>query len=450
LLDSFFALNLQLNMRLNLVLLFLVSVTSALSAIYWKVDKDFFTEKIRWNEAQSRSQLSALTHAVEAEIEGLTQIIDLSFPALNEARHDYGSEQAYSRFHMISRLQKGADGEWLLSPAYYLEKSAVRSWAGSYTNLALRSLKESDIQKGVILSLLDPQRKPWFLLVATSPLTQIRYAAILPTDAFQAIVDRQKGGLSQISLINNQAQVIAHSIPEYIGSRMSEDAIVEEFTQNGQASGSGFFSGLEGEKVHGFYAQAAHTNLYVTVATPLDDLLKERGAIKTRFIYLGVGVVLIGLAFLLLFSGSENSEEVRLLQPVAVQRPSKKIEEVILPAAKAPEAIEKPTMMPPVPPPLHDRTGNTEKFENLFGDRKVAEAFDMIDNLEAPPRGLAPEPIVEALPEPEEPDTMVIAPLHLNSEPLLEQKMPDLINLQRKDSKLDEFTVVIRKPGEIL
>lgn len=430
-------------MRLNLVFAFLFIVVGSIGAIFWKVDSDFYSQKIRSNESQSRVQISAISHSIETEIEGLTQVLDLAYPIISEMKRDYTSDQVFSKFQMIGKLQKTDTGEYNFENISYLEKTPIRSWAKTYTFFALKNLKSENFEKAKVQVLHDTTRKPWLLFVVKSSVTQNMYAAILGKDFFQSVVDHQKGQMGTVSILNNSGQVIAHSTAEYVGLDLKEDEIVKEISAGTHSNGSGFFKGLQNEVNHGFYDRIENHDLYVTISTPMTELMAERAALKKKFIFLGFGVIFIGLALLFFFDPSRKNE-IDIPTAVITQKTTEVpvVSTVVAPQLK-PQPTEEVKMMPPSPIPVENETQKSE-FENLFGQRKIAEAFDMIDNLDTPPRKL-----IEGETESRRQELPPKQPT-VEANQKLEEVAPitkPLIVMQRREHKSDHFEVDVRKPG---
>jgi hypothetical protein len=475
-------------MRLNLIFIFLLAVAAALTAIYWKVDRDFFADKLLWNEAQSRSQLSALTRSIESELEAFSQILDLSLPSLQNSKADYATDQAISRFQMVAKIDD-QNGDWKLDQKYFLEGTSVKAWAPSYIYLALKTRPPGKDQSNELLTLLDPHRKAWVLLVTTSRTTQNHYVALLPADALQAIVDRQKGQMSTVAILNDQSQVLAHTTSEYIGSLFKEDPMVQEFMKGGNASGSGIYLGLQGEKMHGFYEAVEGSNLFVTIDTPLAVLMAERSKIKIRFLFMGLGISFIGVAMLMLLGDGQTDARSFALtrsalptppmsQPLPKQteiaRPTRVAAMVTAPSPPLPPKIPAPPSKAP-PAPRKIKSDANERFDKLFSDRKIQEAFAMIDTLDNVPvvTPMPPAPPSVATPAKEERgDTAAVVPVEdkldkldkLRTQPPTQlPKAPSMpppltiekiiekpleIQMNRKMNKLDHMNVEIRKAGQ--
>ncbi len=460
-------------MRSNIIAIFLLVVVTALTAIYWKVDQDFFSEKLIWNEVQSRSQLSALTRSVQSELEGFSQVLDLTLPGLRDSKKDYDHDQVYSNFQMIGTLSE-QNSEIRIDQKYFLEGTTVKTWAPTYISLALQGMHLTSESQNFLLTILDPKRRAWILFVTTSRVTQKQYAAILSSDAMQGIIDRQKGQMATLSILNGKTQVLGHTTSEYIGSLLKEDPLAQELIKTGNGSGSGLFES-QGERVHGFYEQVEGTNLFVTVETPLRLLMADREKIKTKFVFMGLGISLLGVAMLMLLGGSSALSQTA--QAVASPKDSSKVVANPVAAIKL-EAAAKLSKMPiaavaatppsvllasvpsappalpaeeeklPAPPVDKHKSDSDEKFAVLFNDRKIQETFEMIDQLDSPPQPPPLPPInVPVMAQPP-PLPRIKTPVVAQPPPLPGSTPDVIIHLQRKTSKLDELDFEVRRPGQ--
>jgi hypothetical protein len=389
--------------------------------------------------------LASLTRATEAELQGLTPILDLAWSTLSANKSEtYGNEQTFAHFHMIAKVS-GQGSAQRLDSVFTLDKSPVRAWGPTYAVAELRnaSAANSDTEPNAshLWTVLDPGRKVWFLYDAVSKSTGEHYAALLPVDFLQGLLDRQKGQASSFAIVNSRAQVVAHTTPEYVGQLLSQDPLVQLFQSSGHPTGSGLIDGLQGERVHAFFEKANGTNLYVTVATPVRVLMAQRSHLKYRFLYLGLGLSFIGVCLILLMQ--ESSAPVsQTASAIAMSVPPKALAYVA--EAPLPEALKMP--LPPPPPAAMqaltpDLIPQVEKFEALFSDRKVSGAMDLIDSLEESPPPAPPSPLPE-VPQHTPAIKVEAAP---PPPPWAGAHKPQ-IERPQKSSKLDEFPVKVRKP----
>ena len=469
-------------MRIRLLAIFILILSLSLYVIYWKVDRDFFSEKISWNETQSRSQLAALTRALQAELEGYSQVLDLSLPIILDSKSStYGSDQAYSQFQMISKLN-GTKAETF----FYLANTPVQSWAEKQApNLPLASAGQ------VLQVYREGQSKPWVIAKLHSKITQDNFVVVVDTAFLQGLLDREKGLMSEFAVVNDKGQVLAHSKnPEYINLNFHEDPLTQEAMKSTYSSGSGIY-GESDSRFHGFFEKVDGTNLVVEVKTPLNLLMSEKDVLKTRFRYLGLGLLSLGIFLILLLEDNKVAEagpvkganmastpvkvkapEVKAgvssgvkpestPQPPIADEPLQKANEaeVILksPAAEAKKAdhrppaelaeVTSPSFRKNIPPPPEVLSDTENEFEDLFAEKKIREAFEAIDSIESPPPqstqeiAFSDDSLTEPPPQPHV--SVEVAP---PPPPLSESPSRPNIQVPRRESKLDTFAVKVRKP----
>jgi two-component system, NtrC family, sensor kinase len=301
-------------------------------ALVLRVDQVMFDDKLNMGEAQSRAQMGSLSKALSTEVQGLKDIMTLSFGEIEQSKTDYPANRPYSRFHMLARLQapaqKSGPTEWQIQSAFYAEKSTVKSWATSYITLALKTVQAGDIRSGAahFFVLMDSQRQPYMLMVHNSFGSW--FAGLLGPEVFQGLMDRQKGQKSTVFVVNLQGQALAHTIQEYIGNLLTEDPLVAELMKSSVGSGFGSFRDLRGESVQGLYEQIENTNLYAVITTPVKVLLTGRETTRMQLVLLGAGLALIGVAVFFLSDKGTTST------PVPSRLPP-----VIAPSAPAPGSV---------------------------------------------------------------------------------------------------------------
>ena len=286
-------------MRAKLVTIFLVLLGLFTFGTVFRVDQLLFSDKLSWSEAQARAQVGSLSEALQSNLKTVNQVLEVSWPILQESKKDFAPGKPYSRFPMIAEFVKSTNGDWNLETKYFLENSAVRSWAPNYAMMALKGVQGSQIPIGgaTVLSILDPNRKPYFLVITRNQ--QQWLAALCGPELFQEIMDRQKGLVSSVFAVNSLGQTLAHTVPEYVGSLLTDDPMVKALTQGGGTSGSGLFDSSKGQ-VQGIYEQVPQTNVFVAVSTPLSQLMANRKDVRLQLILLGLGFALVGTAILLL------------------------------------------------------------------------------------------------------------------------------------------------------
>jgi signal transduction histidine kinase len=319
-------------MRAKTVTIFLFTFAIFVGLLVWRVDDLFFGDKLNWSEAGSRAQMSLIISSLEGQVQNLKDMFIVSYPKIATDGKDFSSSEPYSVFQAMmtaSPTQSSEGADWRFSGVTYQAKSPVRAWATSYIGLTLKSVKPADVKPGSVnlYSLLDPERKPYLLMLIHSgdaagagagASSQASWmVGLLGPEVFQKLMDRQKGQLSQVYLVNLQAQALGHTVPEYVGSLLSEDPLVANLIKAGSSSGSGFFKNLKGQEIQGMYEQVGATNVFAVISTPMQELLKNRDGIRWQLILLGFGVALVGAALFAFMDPSDSAKGNKAIQAAA-------------------------------------------------------------------------------------------------------------------------------------
>lgn len=279
--------------------IFFLTFVVFIATVVWRVDQVMFGDKLAWGEAQSRAQMSALSHALEIEIRSLKDMLLMSYSEVELGKKDFSSHRPYSQFQMMSKLlppnQKEDRKDWQVVSTFFQENSPTKKWAAPYITLALKSVKEEDVKSSSanVYTLMDPSRKPYLLLLARGGANW--YAGLLGSEVFQGLMDRQKGQKSTVFAVNLQGQALGHTTQEYVGSLLTEDPLVSELIKSSVGSGFGIFKDLKGESVQGLYEQVEGTNIYSVITTPVSSLTENRDKVRWQFILMGLGLAMIGL-----------------------------------------------------------------------------------------------------------------------------------------------------------
>lgn len=288
------------------IVVFLVIVAALITMTVVQVDYALFNDQTAQGEAATRAQLAALVPAVHSEFRALSENTKTVLSGLVDKGGDF-NDSVSTKAEMVARIRPNETGEWTLIGKVFHEKTNVRAWAESYSVIALKSIKPKDISQSgaALVSLLDPQRNPFFLWIIRED--DQRWAAVITKPAlFQSLMDRQKGQLSTVYLVNRQGQVLGHTTPEYVGTLISEEPITAEIISIGKRAGSKLFKDKSGSTIHGFYEQVPYTNIFVALARPLKAAEKSRESLRLQMILLGVGLMMVGVAAMVLVSRAEN------------------------------------------------------------------------------------------------------------------------------------------------
>lgn len=285
-------------MRGRLITVFFVLLGCFIAATIFRVDQILFADKIAFSEASARAQSGALSEAMATELKSLRESLELATPELFKNSQDYPKNKPYSQFEMIAKLSRKPTGEWAIEPRVFKQGSQVKSWAMSYVNIALQGLNQMQLGVGEsrLLSLMDPQRRPYFLFVTR--LVDYWAVGVTAPDLFQSVVDRQKGLKTSVYAVNELGQTLAHTTPEYVGTMLTDDPVVTALQKSESGSGSGVY-GLGAASVQGIFEKIPSANVFVVVSFPLKDVMAERKSVRMQFVFLGGGFLLLAVALVL-------------------------------------------------------------------------------------------------------------------------------------------------------
>ncbi len=356
-------------MRAQLITVFLVSFASFIGLLVWRVDDIMFSDKLAWSEAQSRSQMSPLIHSLEIELSNLSETLSMSLPQIREAKKDYTRGTPLARFQMVTGLKSLGQKEWTMDRPLFLEQAPAKQWAQQYVTLLLKNIDARDIKPGAVAaySLLDPQRKSYLFLVHNMALAgeggeakQTQWLGVLVgPEFFQSLMDRQKGQISSVFLVNQLGQALGHTTPEYVGNLLSEDPIVSELMKAQTGNGSGTFKNLKGESIQGFYEQVERANVFAVITTPVGALLKNRDQVRMQILMLGFGLAFVGVAvFAFVYRPDPESEKksAQVFVPPAPSGPQKVV-------AAAATTLPSPLPLPAPLPAQQSGDGASDKME---------------------------------------------------------------------------------------
>lgn len=280
-------------------IIFFLTFSIFVAGLVWRTEQVVSTDKMASYQSEIRAQVIGISKALNSEVKNLESIIQLSYNEIDRTKSDFPTGKPYSKFQYLSQVLPpvGAESkEWQIISQYYQEKSETKSWAGHYIPLALKSisLNELTTRGSAFIGLLDPQRKPYLLMIHNHGGNW--YVGLLGEEIFQDTIEKLKGQKSSFFVVNQKGQAVAHMTREYIGSMLTEDPIVIDLMKRNLDAGNGEFTNLKREKVQGFYQRVEGTNSYVVTTTPMKVLTASKDSIRLQLGMMGVGMLLLGLA----------------------------------------------------------------------------------------------------------------------------------------------------------
>lgn len=296
-------------MILKNLILFLVFGLGLSGVLIWQADQEFTQRTARTQEANLRSQALIIKSGLERDLQ------DWTAQGQNFLAQKNRELPAKSNFLVLGQASL-RDGQWTLDSSLFQAKSKVTTWAASYIQLALQTIHWKDIEdvNSLMVSVLDPQKKPYLLLVSGD--SHLKTFALLSPTAMQKWIDVQSGLLQQAFLMTQAGQVLAHTLSEYVGSVLTEDALVAEISTEGTGSGTRFLSRGRQNQMLSVFERVPGTNLYVVLESSMELLLRPVKNLRWQMILFALGILTMAMGCAVLFN--RRAEKIQPLMPAVV------------------------------------------------------------------------------------------------------------------------------------
>lgn len=331
-------------MRITVILIFVISFGALLGVTVLRTEESLVLERTSGVNGFLEGQTAAVVPAMDGEVRVLTGTLILGLQGLlAESKTEFDLSKPYSRFLMMAQLAPGENGEWKIPAPVFREATAVKPWAVSYSQLALKGVQEAQFIRGSVqfYALLDPQRTPHLLMVHRTGKDEW-YAGIIAADTFQPIIDRLRLAGSEAFVVNRNGQVIAHSSAEYVASLLTENPVVKDLLAAGKVKSS-IDHGRGTKRQRSIYEQIPTTNLYIVVSSSLFFGEAFTANVVTPLLSFGVGIFFAGLALLLLFDRPP-----KMVAPVMARMPASDFQTLAKPGSKA-APVPTPAKVAPKP-----------------------------------------------------------------------------------------------------
>lgn len=286
--------------RKLLTIIALVAVVF-ITAVLWRVDSFIFGDRMAWAEAQGRSQLVAVHQAVQTELSSLERLV-YSFNAENFRREKI-NWNILKPYYAVASIDLGAQGDVVTQNLLVKDRSTAANWNTDFLNKALGRLdgKPTNGAQVFVKPFQDGSKGRHVALLFVN--RNKAYALIGAGEFFQSLIDAQKGSLHAFSIVTIAGVTAGHSVPEYVGTLLSEDPVYKAAKQSGVVQGIGVYDNSRGEKILGLYDRIANTNILILSSASVNDLLKGRSSLLWQFVFLGLGLVFVGVAGILFVVG---------------------------------------------------------------------------------------------------------------------------------------------------
>jgi signal transduction histidine kinase len=274
---------------MNYKILGLVGFLAAVfvAAVIWKMDSFVAVDRGNWAQAQLRTQVSALEANTESMVKQLFHQGNIF-----QDRRDRNFWQSAEPFKAFAWTRD------LKNPT--LENVNVKEGSGLDDTTLAKSLKElqglrSTPQKMQFVPWKDNQKKNWLLVVWpwSETKTLILWA---PAEMLQAGIENYKGSLADLIFVNESGQILAHSEPEYFGSKATDNPLFQSFKKDGVTQGSLNYQDSSKQKFLGQMASVPRSNILIFATTSEHNLFADKYRVWASFLFLGFGLVLLTLA----------------------------------------------------------------------------------------------------------------------------------------------------------
>ncbi|MBS1972061.1 MAG: GHKL domain-containing protein [Bdellovibrionales bacterium] len=278
-------------MKFKLLISILVAA-ALLSVVLWRVDRFVYGDRMAWAEAQARSQISSLTQATNVEIQSARRM--LATVSNDTFKRETANWKAFQPYYALA-LMTSKDGALAISRMVSKADSPAANWTANELGQYIGFMGKELESRGTVLlrSFKDPQKNHHVAVIFAGGGNA--YILIGSGENFQSMIESQKGSISQISIIASDGLMISHATPDYVGNVMSDSTMLKEIRTAGSAQGLGQY--MQGKtQIFGMYSQIPGTNSYIISTVPIEELMKGRLSLAWQFVFMAVGLCLIGAA----------------------------------------------------------------------------------------------------------------------------------------------------------
>lgn len=334
-------------MKLKLLITILVLATLFSGVVLWRVDRFVYGDRMAWAEAQARTQIASLSQAINVEIQSARRM--LSTVSNDSFRRESANWKAFQPYYALALMSSQA-GNLGISRMVSKANSPAANWTANDLSQYIGFMGRELESGGTVLlrAFKDPQKKQHVAVIFAGGGNA--YILIGSGENFQSMIESQKGSMNAVSLITSDGLMISHPTQDYVGTVMSDSTLLTEIRKTEAAQGLGAYKQGQ-QQIFGMYSQVPGTNSYVISTVLISDLLKGRLSLAWQFLFMAVGILLIGAA--VYFWQEKKAEAQAQLLAAAGPAPPR-----VIPTAQrqpvAPSAPPPPAAPAARPSPVHD------------------------------------------------------------------------------------------------
>ena len=282
-------------MKLKLIAVLIAVALVFMGSVLWRTDSFVYGDRMSWVEAQTRTQTSAINHALAVELKSLQRMVTQFGPeGLQKNKVNWSSVAPY--FAVASLNVSGAN----LEPQVFLarDNSKASNWGPEFVKSALGKLPSAGTDLRYFVKPFQDNQRGRYVAVVFIEGSKA-YALFGTGENFQSLIDAQRGSLGSFSIVTTTGLTVGHSIPEYLGTVMKDDPLFQQASKGAASQGGQVIKLASGEDLYGLFEEVPRSNLWVMSSATLKEIMKGRTGLIWQFALLGVGLVLVGLAGLL-------------------------------------------------------------------------------------------------------------------------------------------------------
>jgi signal transduction histidine kinase len=293
-------------MKVKLLAVLIAVAAIFIGAVLWRTDSFVYGDRMNWVEAQTRTQLGSINHALAGELKSLQRVV-ATFNADNFQKNKINWTTLSPYYAVASFAVAGSEME----PQTVLarDNSKAANWTKEFVKSAIGRLDgRTNDMRYFIKPFQDANRGRYVAVVLIEG--NRAYALFSSGEIFQSVIDAERGSLSAFSVVTTKGLTVGHTVPEYLGTVMSDDPLFREASTSGATHGGGVIKADKNTELYGMYEQVPQSNLWVLSSAPLKEALKGRSGLWWQFLLLGAGLVLVGVAAMLwVVTPAENKIE---------------------------------------------------------------------------------------------------------------------------------------------
>lgn len=314
----------------KLVLLVLVLLVGALSAVIWKTQDLLVHDKLASTTDSFIKQLAPIRRLVQEKMdEEKTKLVRF---ASVRSKSSSSATKPFGDFEVVSLVKPNDSRQWA---PQWIEKGpsaqALR-WPEGQEITLLKSLPYSRVRDGEIIwvRLSDPQGAPIYATLLTVEIRDASDAQLASSGKADELAsqlpdsvdysDQQKASMQKavlvgfssvnplasvssdyigsthtVYVVDDRGYVASHTNNAYVGAKFTEDPIVKDILKKERSTATGEFEDIESRSVVAHYERVGQTNLAAIVAVPRAFVVGVVDRYVQAAMAIGAGAIAIAL-----------------------------------------------------------------------------------------------------------------------------------------------------------